>query len=226
MPKLVPLTFGWSKGDGIPGLVDPLGRTFNINPYNIPQWKYKVLHFCVRFILTMIDTRVITIGRDQAFDKKEELYAFQEMLRQVRNSLMMFRETHRERSMWIGDAHQPILLDPGLIRKNGKQHSFEACTQPNGLHSNPILKKFDEMPKVKTGHSLVAVITVTEFGSRGENHQKIGTWDLAVELDENTLQWLDDAHPNGYYAYEFFEVSRKFMRPGDQEPQFACKPPR
>lgn len=226
---IVPGNFVSYPGRGLRDIIDPLGRTYHPHVYDIPQWKYRILAFCVDFILMLIQTGVmgsrINFG---AFDARllgsqDDITQLHGLLTQIRNNIIFF-DSHRGIDGVEWD--QKIkLLDPSIVSKVGTP-----CAKEDLLVRTFRRGSCYSVSRLNLPSDTRLVIVTTVKGS--DVHEKINwggsTWRIAFDVtDGSGRNILEQVMHHGHYVNTKFFVlpTEKFSDPKilakNQSPQFV-----
>lgn len=212
--------FNWFAGRTLRDILDPLGRVYRPNPYDVPQWRYRILSFCIEFIISMIDTGVITEKSAEGYallERKEDVWKLKELLRSIGNSITFFDSVRGEDGVpWDPSIR---LLNPEVVRKH-KQHD---CA-PKG-HWN---RHYDTTSiKVAARNKLVVVATVRAWGACHRPTAEDLRWTLAFDVTEGSGKAIfeGELHAGWYVDVQLFEVPKKVVDDPaslatNQNPQF------
>lgn len=223
--QLRPGHFAWLAGRGLGSIVDPLGRTYLPNRYDIPQWRYRILRFCIEFIIAMMFSGNICRKSPGQFGvpllEEPDAWKLHDLLRKIANNLSFFDSVRESGVEWDPNMR---LLDPTTIRQFGRQHD-----------TAPLLKEqfrgpryFDTRSiKLPPENSLVVIATVRSMAESGDVGAVGTRWPIAFDVTNGAGQEiLRNELARGYYEdVQIFELPTAVVRDpsslaSNQQPQF------
>ena len=202
-----------TRGRALPGIVDVLGRVFAPNPYNIPRWPYKVLHFALNMVLAMRDAGYLANARG-VFQDEEEARRYRQLTQDLLTWVSLEHGIADQPPPEAGDEVPLRLVDLETTSCLGVLLSLDRLYQNDfqgGLR--------DDLPLVPLGQALVAVITVTE--KENDKSEPLARWRVAFVVDASGLRVLRTINPF-VYQISFYLVSTDDLveLPRDYYPQF------
>lgn len=226
--QLRPGHFGWFAGRGLASIVDPLGRTYYPNRYDIPQWRFRVLRFCVEFIIAMIFSGNMCRKSPGSFGvpllSEEDAWKLHDLLRGVANRLDFFDRSRESGIEWGPNMR---LLDSDVVKQAGKAHDVagllkEQFRGPNYFDTSSI--------KLPPENRLVAVATVKSLDDDEDIGAEGTRWTVAFDVTEGAGKELfRNELPRGWYENtQLFEVPNEIISDPssfapNQQPQFLTK---
>ncbi len=207
-----------NKGRALPGIVDILGRVFVPNPYNIPQWPYKVLYFAFGMVLAMRDAGYLADARD-VFQDEAEARRYRQLTQDLLTWVSLEHRVADQPPPEAGDEVPLRLVDPETASRLGVLLSLDRLYYQDDFQGGPLMLR-DDLPMVPLGQALVAVIMVTE--KEDDKSEPLARWRAAFVVDASGLRVLRTINPV-VYRVSFYLVSTDELveLPRDHSPQFS-----
>jgi hypothetical protein len=213
-------------GRGLRDVIDPLGRIYRPHPYDIPQWRFRVLDFCVNFIIMMMDTGGIRydteVSQHNMLDSERDFHALRRLLRNIGNRVGMVDHGREESGVPWESSIQ--LLDVETVRQWGLPYDGNSVM----LRSSLGVRYYDtDKMNVAQENKLVAVVTVSSMLESQDIGAKGTKWTLAFDVTEGAgKELLRNELARGWYEVEFYQVPKEVLvEPAalaeNQNPQFV-----